>query len=427
MRLVALLCPLLLGFGCGSRSTAPAIAPPTSGLAGEGPVVAASPRHPPCDPITSREPAPPPPDTGAVCGNGVLEDVPGTCVKACAGGCGQPITCKVECTTPREHCDGAAVGFTCESQGYAGGQMGCTSACELDHAGCVACVPGPGTRCGEAGLGGDEIHVVAGKAGAAVFARDATTGRLTGAKVDAALHARPLSRLPGRTLAVGALDGGLGYVDVQRRFGVIDAATGRARTLGPIGGDASRILIARETFQPGGAAVLTGDAARPTLAIFDPPGAVERDQPRHFHLSNIRVVVVPGAHELARGATTGGADLVVVVFGAEAFAYQRDGLALTRLASVPDGLALAFTYPVYTDTIRWSAGQLATTGRTAPDTSAPPPGLGRAALSGATMAAAFGGVLMARRRDDGRRPRAELYWYAGPDPLEPSVTTPRAP
>ncbi|MCC6527875.1 MAG: hypothetical protein IT373_34840, partial [Polyangiaceae bacterium] len=231
------------------------------------------------------------------------------------------------------------------------------------------------------------------------------------------LRTERFAGLPQRTLAAGALDGGLGYVDAERRFGVLDGATGRARVLGPIGADSSPISIARET-GAAGAAVLTGDHARRTLAIFDPSGAVAPDRPRHFYLGNLRIVVVPGAHELARAVASGGADLAVLAFGNEVLAFQRAGLELTPLPRAPAGVELAFAYPGYTDTIRWSSGELRTTRRTDPDTQAPPSGLSRAALSGASMAPAFAGVLMANPRS-GSRPRTELYWLAAPDPLAP--------
>jgi hypothetical protein len=389
--------------------------------------MASSPQEPhPCDPIETRKPAPPPAVTGAVCGNGVIDALAGTCVEVCTGGCEEPITCRIECTNDREHCDGDKVEVSCASEGYVGGRMACSSDCELDDSACTACVAGTDVRCGASGLAGDEVHVVASASSAAVFARTAETGKIIGAKVDAALRTTPLTGLPRKTLAAGALDGRLGFVDDRRRFGTIDA-TGHARILGPIGGDSPAITIARETFQAGGAAVLTGDYQRRTLAIFDGPAPVARDQPRHFYLSNVRIVVVPAAHELARGVTTGGADLVVLGFGNEIFAYQRDGLELTRLPKAPPGIELAFTYPAYTDTIRWSAGQLATTRRVAADVSAPAPGLSRAALSGAQMTTAFGGVLMANRRASGGRARTELYWQAGADPLAPSRSAQSSP
>jgi hypothetical protein len=421
-RLAALPALLLVGMACGQPRAAVSGAPRRG--EGSGALVRAGDeldQRRPCDPVSSREPAPPPPSTGAVCGNGVLEEIAGTCFEICAGGCAQPVKCRIECSTERERCDGAAHDFTCESQGYAGGPMRCTKACELDLSACVACIPGPGVLCGTAALGGDEVHVVTSALGAAVFARENSTGRLTGAKVHPTLRTQRFASLPSKTLAIGALDGALGFVDEQRRFGLIDADTGRARTLGSIGADSSPIHIARETFQRGGAAVLTGGHSRRTLAIFDAPGKPARAEPRHFHLGNLRIVVVPGAHDLARAVTRGGADLAVLAFGNEIFAYQRDGLELTPLPKVPAGIELSFVYPVYTDTLRWPSGTLSTTRRTDPDTNAPPRGLSRAALSGASMAEAFNGVLMARQVDEGR-PHTELYWLAAPDPLAPSRT-----
>ncbi|MCC6526630.1 MAG: hypothetical protein IT373_28540, partial [Polyangiaceae bacterium] len=219
-RLAAFLASTLLAFACGPRPVATSTLASGAGDAPE--------RRPPCDPVSSREPAPPPPGTGATCGNGVLETLPGPCFEICAGGCGRPIACHVECSAEREHCDGAEASLSCESQGYAGGPMRCTPACQLDLTACVACVPGPGVRCGEAQLFGDEAYVVAAASGAAVFVRAADTGRLTGARVAATLRTERFAGLPQRTLAAGALDGGLGYVDAERRFGVLDGATGRA-------------------------------------------------------------------------------------------------------------------------------------------------------------------------------------------------------
>lgn len=372
--------------------------------------------------MSSREPVPTPP-SHAVCGNGILDEIPGICEKVCAGGCSIPIACHVQCFTSHELCDGNAMADTCVQEGYAGGAMACTKACTLDLGGCLACIPGPSARCGQVGLTGDETYVVASAAGAAVFARAPATGRITGAKVDAKLQARPLSGLPAATLAAGALDGAVGFVDAKHRFGVIDAS-GRARLLGPVAEDARQLEVLRDSFHPGGAAVLAGDYQRRTLAVFDPPGPFAQDQPRHFYLGNHRLVVIPGSHELARGVTKGGADLVVIVFGNELFAYQRNGLELERLASVPPGINLAFNHPTYTDKLTWSSGQLTTTRRTDPETSAPPPGLSRAALSGASSTAAFGGVLIARHHGEGRRPNTELYWVAGGDPLAPSQPAP---
>lgn len=410
MRLPAWL--FLLASSCGPRPSASTGTPP--------PAQPSRPQHQqhPCDPVSSRKPAPPPPDTGAVCGNGVIEDIAGTCFEVCAGGCGIPMTCSTECTNDREHCDGRETTYSCEAEGYAGGKMGCTKECNLDHTPCVACVPGNGVRCGSAALTGDEVHVVANKTKAAVFTRSSETGQITGAKVDAALRASRLSGLPTKTLAASGLDGSLGFVDAKRRFGTLDL-DGRARILGPIGGESPQIEIARETFATGGAAVLTGDYQRRTLAIFDGPSPAPRDQPRHFYLSNHRFIVIPGTHELAR-TVTGGKDLVVLVFGNEIFAYTRDGVELTRLPATPPGFEIAFTYPAYTDTIRWSSGQIATTRRTNPDVNAPVPGLSRAALSGADLTSAFGGVLMANRRSSAGRERTELYWQAGADPIAPS-------
>ena len=377
----------------------------------------------PCDNIHSEQPAPAPPPTTAVCGNGVIDALAGTCTEICNGGCDTPITCRVECTTPRETCDGKDVSYSCEAAGFAGGVMACTSECGLDDSRCVACVPGPGVRCGAAELRGDEAHVVVGARGAAVFARGWESGDVVGARVDATLRARPFTGLPRGTLAAAALDGRLGYVDSERRFGVIDPVRGRAKVLGPIGEDSSPVLILRETFA-GGAAVLTGDGQRRTLAVFDPPGGAPAG-PRHFYIGNLRIVVIPASHELARSVTKG--DLVVIVWGGQPLAYQRDGLELIALPSVPPGIEFTFTYPSYTDAVRWSTGALTTTRRTDPDTNAPPAGLSRAALSGVGMSAAFGGVLIANPHHGGDRPRTELYWITGADPTAPSNTSTPAP
>ena len=379
--------------------------------------------HMPCDNVSSEQPAPAPPPTGAVCGNGVIEDLDGTCKELCGGGCDTPITCRIECTNPRETCDGKDVSYSCEAAGFAGGVMACTSECGLDDGACVACVAGPGVRCGAAALRGDEAHVVVGGGGAAVFARAWESGDLVGARVDATLRARPFTGLPRGTLAAAALDGRLGYVDSERRFGVIDPR-GRTRVLGPVGADSSPVFVLRESFA-GGAAVLTGDYQRRTLAVFDPPGGAPAG-PRHFYIGNLRIVVIPAAHELARGLTKG-ADLVVLVWGGDTLAYQRDGLELIALPSVPAGIELGFTYPAYTDAVRWSAGALTTTRRTDPDTNAPPAGLSRAALSGVGMTAAFGGVLIANPHRGGAKPRTELYWIAGADPLAPANSVTPAP
>ncbi|MEZ4399184.1 MAG: hypothetical protein R3B06_04150 [Kofleriaceae bacterium] len=369
--------------------------------------------------MSSRAPAPPPPDPGAVCGNGVIEALPGTCEQQCAGGCDQPVTCAIVCTQPREQCERGQVAETCVGLGFAAGTVGCTDGCELDAQSCVACVPGPDTRCGAIRLAGDEPLAVAAGGKAAVFVFDNATGRLAGVRVDAALRAKPLKGLPTGLVAVGELDGGVGFVDKRDRFGVVDPA-GRVKLRGVAGAATGPVLILRET-AGAGAAVLAGGYQTLTLATFDPPGGARPAAVRHFYLGNRRVVVVPGAHELARGVTTGGADLVVIADGAGAQAYQRDGHALTRLPTVPAGVTLAFADAAYTDRVRWSTGELATTRLTYTAPDAPvPPGLSRAMLGGASVVSAFGGLLIAAVPRTDRR-LTELAWVPGADPLVPVV------
>jgi hypothetical protein len=400
----ALVCGLIAVAVCGSPTA-------SRGQPSGGPVTD---RHA-CDPISSQRPVPSP-RSKARCGNGVIEDIIGTCEEVCVGGCGAPITCRTECQREPEHCDGRQHSDTCATLGYAGGSVGCTAECNFDLSPCVACVAGPGVECGAVRLPGEVAFVIGTGNAAAVVTRAAEGGGLRGATITAKLKTRPLVGLPAKTLAAGAVEGGLGFVDDAGRFGVI-SPDGKAQTLGAIGAARQRVLILRET-NGGGAAVLAGEAQRQTLAIFDGPTAPAAGAVRHFYFGNLRIVVAPAGHELARGVTPAGAALVVIDGGTPA-AFAWVGLELRPLATVPAGISLRFTYPEYTDEIRWSGGQLVTTRRTDPDTNHPPPGLSRAALSGVTMTAAFGGTLIARSRWGERAAGVELYWMAGPDPLAP--------
>jgi Papain family cysteine protease/Kelch motif len=76
-----------------------------------------------------------------------------TCTSACSGGqCTGP-TCGNGMINPGEQCDGANLGgATCESQGFSGGSLSCTSTCTFDTAGCCnnACSQQGATQCANA-------------------------------------------------------------------------------------------------------------------------------------------------------------------------------------------------------------------------------------------------------------------------------------
>ncbi len=79
---------------------------------------------------------------------------------------GEPSTCQPSCGNavwdPGEACDGADLhGGTCQSQGFAGGTLGCTAGCTFDTSGCLASVCPNGVRegseaCDGADLGGQD-------------------------------------------------------------------------------------------------------------------------------------------------------------------------------------------------------------------------------------------------------------------------------
>jgi hypothetical protein len=244
-------------------------------------------------------------------------------------------------------------------------------------------------RCGTWAGGGDETFVISGRGAAAVITRDdAKAGRLTGAALTAALGTRPLRGLPATTLAASVVDGGLGFVDAKRRFGVVDP-TGRVRMRGPIGEDVGgRVLIYRETDQPDGVAVLAGDYQQQTLAVFS-----KSPLPRHFSLSNYRIVMLPG-------------DDVLIVHGNDVRAFRLTGVKLTPLAQVPTGASFSFTYPTFTDTV----GGRTVSKSTDQMPASLPKGVGKLAVAGAGSAPAFDGTVYART-DGGR---TQLSWIAQP-------------
>ena len=380
------------------------------------------PRHA-CDPFGSERPVAGPAHPPAVCGNGVIDTVWGACTEICTGGCDAPIQCRVECASSPETCDGAATTTTCQEQGYAGGAIRCTSGCELDLGACRATTPTAGLRQGVAKLPGNLAYAISDGTRAAVFALDGVSTALAGATVDAALRTRRLRGLPTRTMAVGALGDRLGFVTDDRRFGTIDLA-GKVTLLGAIGDANTPALILPEVGRTGSAAVLLGDYQRRVLTVFDPVPAATPAPVRFFALDNLRVVVIDGGHPLAGAARTGGAPLVILRWG-DSWAFTDAGDHLAPLAAVPAGVAFSETPELIDDALTWpGGGRRVRYARSWSLYLAPPAGLSRAAVAGASLVGAFGGTLVAHADADGSSARTELYWLPMPAPLTATVTSP---
>lgn len=417
--------------GCGGRGPqAPAAAP----IAGEGDDRAdhgegagggrgeEAPRHP-CDPFGSQRAVDGPPHPPAVCGNGVIDTVWGDCAETCTGGCDRPTTCRVDCASTPEACDGAATTYTCESQGYVGGVMGCTAGCGLDVSTCLVVAPGAPVRTGVAALAGDVALVISDGTRAAVFAVDAESSALSGATVTASLRTRRLRKLPAPPLAVGALGDRLGFVAADRRFGTIDLA-GKVTMRGSVGDASSPAFVLAEVGRPGAGAVLLGDYQRRVLTVFDAAGAPPPAPVRMFASDNLRVVVIDGAHPLAAAAGSGGKPLVIMQWGGT-LAFIQAGDHLEPLAAPPTGLAFTETPESIDDTITWSGGGVRFSyPRAWTLYLRPPAGLSKVAVAGAGLVAAFGGTLFAHADGEGDKRRVDLFWLAIPDPLAATVASP---
>jgi hypothetical protein len=129
----------------GSGGAAGADSPGTAGITGGGGVTGAA-------GVTGTW-CPPPLNCGvALCGNGARD----TCAV-------QTLDCHGTMSMT-EACDGADLGVeTCQSRGYASGDLACSDICTLDAAGCSECVPlgAKVSRCGSAPLPGDEQFALA--------------------------------------------------------------------------------------------------------------------------------------------------------------------------------------------------------------------------------------------------------------------------
>lgn len=377
----------------------------------------------PCEPVSSQRQVAGPPHPAAVCGNGVIDTIWGDCTETCAGGCGDPIQCRVECASATGTCDGAAAVDSCQSQGYAGGMMRCTADCELDPSGCLAAAPGAAVRQGVAAIAGDHAFAISDGARAAVFTVDAASTGVTGVTVDPTLRAKALRRLPTRTMAVGAIGDRFGFVTDDRRFGTIDLA-GAVTLHGDVGDAMSRALILPEVGRSGSAAVLLGDYQRRVLTVFDPARRTPAAPIRTFGLDNLRVVVVDGAHPLAVAAGTRGQRLVVLRWN-ETWAFTDVGDHLEPLAAVPTGFSFTDTPDAIEDVYAWpGGGRRVRYPRSWSLYAKPPGGLSQAAVAGSSVVAAFGGTLVAHADGHGAKRRVQLFWIPIADPLAATVSAP---
>ena len=343
-----------------------------------------------CDPVSEQRSAPEPPGQAPmVCGNGVIDVHVGPCEEVCTYGCSEARACTTNCQRASEQCDGSVpAGATCQAGDFAAGAVRCTSECRLDYRECVACVDGPDVRCGrwdapiKRSEAPDEAFVVASSTGdaAAVFVREAATGRIRGVSVSRTLAVKPLRLAAIDTEVAYVVNDGLGFVDRKRRYGTIDH-DGRVRMHGAIAASANGTLhIYRETDRPSGAVVhSTGQPE--TLTIFG-----TGELPRHFYLSNYRIVLYP----------PGDTVLMPIYTNVRTLKLDGDGV-LTPVENFDSGVKFSFVFPTFTDKV----ADRVLTRRTAHDMNALPAGVGKMAVAGASAAAAFGGTLYARI-DDGR-------------------------
>jgi hypothetical protein len=350
--------------------------------------------HHPCDPASKSAPTPEPPGQAPmVCGNGVVDAHDGPCEEICSYGCSSPEKCTTECQHAAEQCDGnAPIAATCETGNYVSGSVRCTPDCLVDYRECVACVDGPDARCGrwdapiKRSETPDQAFVVASSNGAAaaVFVRESATGRIRGATVSATLAVKPLNVSVESEVAYVVNDG-LGFVDKKRRYGTIDH-TGRVRMLGPIVAAATGSLeIYRETDRPSGAVVYSTGQPQ-TLTIFG-----KGELPRHFYLSNRRIVLYP----------PGDTVLMPDFTNVRTLKLDADG-TMTPMENFDSGVTFSFVFPIFTDKV----ADRVLTRRTEFDLKTLPSGVGKIAVAGASTASAFGGTLHARI-DDGR---VSLTW-----------------
>ncbi len=411
--------------GCGARPASPRAeaAPPAAGSATEA-APRPAPRHA-CDPMSSSRPVPAPAGSEAapVCGNGVLDRLPGECFERCVGGCDGPVVCSIDCPTATESCDGDAFTAlaTCAGMGYAGGTSACTATCEPSLAGCTETVPTPGLRQRSLRVAGDTAHLVSTPAATVLFALDTRRRALTGVVLDATLrNRRRLPRMRIEPVQTGGLGERLAFVNRDDRFGTVSVA-GAVTWLGTLAATSSVRHILPDLVHPGRGVVASVDGPTPSLALIEDPAAPVGDPIRWFGLDDTRVVVIDGAHPIAAAAGTGGKRLVVVRRGARATGFAlADGL-LVALPAAPFALTFSDSRQEVDDSITWSGGsQRVTYKRKVWIHDQPPAGLSYQAVAYADVVTAFGGTLFARK--EASSPRVALYWLPMANPLVPTLS-----
>ncbi len=213
-------------------------------------------RRMPCDPFVEEREVAIVPEPAPVCGDGRATRARTSCIQRCSHGCGEESCGEPECQYAEERCDGADLGaWSCADNGFPGGSIRCTDACEIDWDGCVECVERPGLRCATVRAdAGPEVVLVPIGDRVALVTWNGETGELSAGLVDRSLELTRFRSLArdvqwasawGERVAVLTRTGELRAIDPRTGRSVTLArglATGRSVALPEVGGTGIAVL-----------------------------------------------------------------------------------------------------------------------------------------------------------------------------------------